>query len=242
MSALSRWLAKLAQQWFDAFRHRYGLQNKSRALNESFRKRLLHVGCGPADISNIPVPGFQSGPWEEIRFDINNEVHPDIVGTMTDMGAVPDAHVDAIYSSHNIEHLSAHEVPVAFKEFLRVLNAQGFLTLTCPDLQSVCALVAQGKLMETAYMSAAGPIAPIDILYGHRNALAAGNHYMAHRFGFTLETLVAQLRDSGFVSVIGHQRAESLDLWVLASKSERSEEELKLMAQRYLPSLAADSA
>jgi hypothetical protein len=44
-------------------------------------------------------------------------LNPDIVGTMTDMSAVADASVDALFSSHNIEHLYPHEVPVALAEF-----------------------------------------------------------------------------------------------------------------------------
>ena len=45
---------------------------------------------------------------------------------MTDMPAVEDAYVDAVFSSHNIEHLYAHEVAEALSEFKRVLNEDGF--------------------------------------------------------------------------------------------------------------------
>jgi len=65
---------------------------------------------------------------------------------MLDMAAVADASVDAIYSAHNIEHVYAHEVPQVLKEFLRVLKPEGFLVVTCPDLQTVCQLVAEDKL------------------------------------------------------------------------------------------------
>jgi len=74
---------------------------------------------------------------------------------------VATASMDAVHSSHNIEHLYAHEVAVALEEFIRVLTPEGFLVLTCPDLQSVCALVAQDKLTDAAYTSPAGPIAPL---------------------------------------------------------------------------------
>lgn len=97
---------------------------------------------------------------------------------MTDMSQVKDASVDALFSSHNIEHLYPHEVPVALAEFKRVLKPGGFVVITCPDLQAVCALVAEDKLTDAAYVSPAGPIAPIDILYGHRPAMANGNTYM----------------------------------------------------------------
>jgi hypothetical protein len=177
---------------------------------------FLHVGCGP-NRKDRTTTGFARPEWTELRLDIDPTVQPDIVGTMTDMSRVGDASVDAIFSSHNIEHLYPHEVPQALKEFRRVLRQDGFVVITCPDLQSVCALVAQDKLNDTAYVSPAGPIAPLDILYGHRPPMAAGNLYMAHRGGFTLKTLREALFAGGFVSFAGLQRPQNLDLWALAT-------------------------
>ena len=111
--------------------------------------------------------------WLELRLDIDEAVQPDILGSMTDMRAVKSESVDAVFSSHNIEHLYPHEVPQALAEFLRVLRPEGFAIITCPDLQSVAELIAKDKLAEEAYHSPAGPITPLDILYGHRSAMAA---------------------------------------------------------------------
>ncbi|MDP4617407.1 MAG: methyltransferase domain-containing protein, partial [Burkholderiaceae bacterium] len=141
---------------------------------------FLHVGCGPKR-KNQTTRGFNTPEWAEIRLDIDASVQPDVIGTMVDLSAVESDSVDAIYSSHNIEHLYPHEVPLALAEFLRVLKPDGFFVVTCPDLQSVCKLIAEDKLTDTAYTSPAGPIAPLDILYGHRPAMAKGNLYMAHR-------------------------------------------------------------
>ena len=154
---------------------------------------FLHIGCGPKRKEQT-TRGFNTADWNELRLDIDASVAPDITGTMTDMSALADASVDAIFSSHNIEHLYPHEVPVALAEFKRVLKPDGFAVITCPDLQSVCALVAADRLTEPAYTSPAGPIAPLDILYGHRPALARGNLYMAHRCGFTQKLLTGTLR------------------------------------------------
>ena len=107
--------------------------------------------------------------------------------------------------------------------------------LTCPDLQSVCALVAQDKLTEAAYQSPAGPIAPLDILYGHRASMARGNLYMAHRCGFTQKVLVATLQAAGFKSVASICRPNHFDLWALASKSERGEAEIRALAAEHFP-------
>jgi predicted SAM-dependent methyltransferase len=156
---------------------------------------------------------------------------------MTDMSAVASESVNAIFSSHNIEHLYPHEVPVALKEFLRVLKPEGFAVITCPDLQSVCALVAQDKLTDAAYSAPAGPIAPLDMLYGHRPQMAAGNLDMADCCGFTQKVLDGTLRSCGFQTVASMARGRTpfFDLWVPASKSTRREEAMRALAGEHFP-------
>jgi predicted SAM-dependent methyltransferase len=199
-------------------------------------KKLLHVGCGPKR-KDRTTAGFNKPEWQEIRLDIDPSVFPDVTGTMTDMGEVASASVDAIFSSHNIEHLYPHEVPLALAEFLRVLSDDGFTVITCPDLQSVCALVAQDKLTEAAYISPAGPISPVDILYGHRPSMSRGNLYMAHRCGFTRKVLQNTLQAAGFKSVatLARGQAPFFDLFALASKSARTEDEMRVLAAQHFP-------
>jgi len=194
-------------------------------------KTFLHVGCGPKR-KDRTTAGFAD--WNELRFDIDESVQPDLVGTMTDMSSVSTESVDAVFSSHNIEHLYPHEVPVALSEFLRVLKPDGFAVITCPDLQAVCALVAEDKLTEPAYTSPAGPIAPLDILYGHRPPMAMGNLYMAHRCGFTEKVLSGTLQSSGFKRVASMKRGSPyFDLWALATKADLNEEELLSLAKNH---------
>jgi predicted SAM-dependent methyltransferase len=194
-------------------------------------KTFLHVGCGPKR-KDRTTAGFAD--WSELRFDIDESVQPDLVGTMTDMSSVSSESVDAVFSSHNIEHLYPHGVPVALSEFLRVLKPDGFAVITCPDLQAVCALVAEDKLTDPAYTSPAGPIAPLDILYGHRPQMAMGNLYMAHRCGFTKKVLTATLQASGFQSVASMSRGHPyFDLWALTTKAALNEEELLSLAKNH---------
>jgi predicted SAM-dependent methyltransferase len=196
---------------------------------------FLHVGCGPKH-KDQTTRGFNTPDWTELRLDIDKNVNPDIVGTMLDMSAVADASVDAVFSSHNIEHLYPHEVPLALKEFLRVLRPEGFVVITCPDLQSVCALVAEDKLTETAYTSPAGPITPLDILYGHRPAMAQGNLFMAHRCGFTQKVLIGTLQTSGFAMVASKRRGHPYyDLYAVATKTPMPESDLRALAAAHLP-------
>lgn len=198
--------------------------------------KFLHVGCGPKR-QHQTTRGFSSEDWQEIRLDIDPSASPDVVGSMTEMKMVATGSVDAVFSSHNIEHLYPHEVPTALMEFLRVLSNDGFAVITCPDLQSVCALVAEDKLLEAAYTSPAGPITPLDIIYGHRPPIAKGNLYMAHRSGFTQKVLSGTLQSCGFRSIacMARGRAPFFDLWALASKSERSEVQMRELAAQHFP-------
>lgn len=161
-------------------------------------KTVLHVGCGPYKPEKLHSM-FRTGEWQEVRLDIDPNVKPDIVASITDLSAIAAGSMDAIFSSHNLEHLYPHEVPLALKEFRRVLKSpQGFALITLPDLQQVAQLIAEDKLDEPAYQSPAGPIAPLDMLYGHRPSLARGNLFMAHRTGFTAKTLAQELTRAGF--------------------------------------------
>lgn len=188
-------------------------------------KTFLHVGCGSKRKAQTTL-GFNTPEWQEIRFDINPAVQPDVIGTMTDMKAVADGSVDAIFSSHNIEHLYPHEVPVALAEFLRILRPDGIAVITCPDLQSVCALIASNQLTKPMYQSPAGPIIPLDILYGHRASIQRGNLYMAHRCGFTRDVLNSTLKEAGFASVVTMARTQYFDLWGFASKETLTPQQL----------------
>lgn len=172
---------------------------------------VLNVGCGGAPPDRMPAL-FR--PWREIRVDINPAVAPDIVGSMADMPAVANASVDAVWSSHNLEHLESHEVPVALAEWRRVLRPGGVAFITLPDLEQVARLVVEGHLHDTLYQSPAGPVSPIDMLYGHRPAIARGNRFMAHRTGFTQESLGNTLMHAGFAEV--DVWSERYDLWALA--------------------------
>ena len=181
-------------------------------------KSFLHLGCGRLTKLNS-TPEFKNNHWDETRVDIDEKVNPDIVASMTDMSVIDSDKFDAIYSSHNIEHLFSHEVSEALTEMHRVLNDEGYLIITCPDLVSVCSHVADGNLTEPLYQSGLGPIAAIDILYGLRSDIRKGNHYMAHKCGFTGEVLHATLKGVGFESVVSVTKKDQYALWAIAYKN-----------------------
>lgn len=180
-------------------------------------RTVLHVGCGAADPAKLPASFFPSGLWQELRLDIDPDVAPDIIASITDMSVLAEASVDAVWSAHNLEHLFAHQVPLALAEFRRVLRPDGFALVTMPDLQQVAELVAADNLEGAAYVSAMGPIAALDMLYGFRPAIAQGNDFMGHRTGFTATTLGAHLQRAGFADV-RVQRDGAFALWATAVK------------------------
>ncbi|MFI4889098.1 MAG: class I SAM-dependent methyltransferase [Steroidobacterales bacterium] len=196
-------------------------------------KTFLHAGCG--SMYQRDLKGFAADQWCEIRFDIDRSVRPDIVGTLLDMRAVATGSVDAVYSSHNIEHVFAHEVPAVLREFYRVLTDDGIVVLTCPDLRSVCKAVADDKLLEPLYQSPAGPITPIDILYGYRDYIAGGNIHMAHKTGFTYSSLDRAFFDAGFKFNFGAARPDTYDLWIVSFKQPMSNEDGARIAMNFLP-------
>ena len=194
-------------------------------------KTLLHVGCGPQNKSELQ--GFDNDNWAEIRLDIDEDVNPDIVGSLTDLNLVETGSVDAVYSAFNIDHIYPHEVPTALSEFFRVLKDDGMAIIKCPDIQSVCEAVAKGKLLEPFYNSPVGPISPIDILFGNRKAVAKGNEFMAKKGGFIYSVLDRALHQAGFEVRYGGRVKNGRELSIVAFKQKKPEEEIKNIANPF---------
>jgi SAM-dependent methyltransferase len=182
------------------------------------RRLVLHVGCGPPYEENLH-DRFGGADWRELRLDIDAKMEPDIVASMVDMrDTVPSESVDAVWSSHNIEHVFAHEVPQVFGEFLRVLRPGGFALVTTPDLQRAAERIASGRLEDPLYEADAGPVTPLDMVYGHGREIARGFHFMAHRTGYTARSLERKLRDAGFGDVKVRREPGDRALWAEARR------------------------
>jgi SAM-dependent methyltransferase len=178
------------------------------------KKLVLHVGCGAPNKEKLHKK-FRTDDWFELRCDINPATQAHIIADMKSLPMLPDGSVDAVWNSHTIEHLYAHEVMVALKEWRRVLKDSGEILMTLPDLQSVAAHVAEGKLEDALYNSPAGPISALDVVYGYGEDIKRGNVYMAHRTGFTAETLGKKLVLAGFANVA--MSVKGFDLWAEAT-------------------------
>ncbi len=209
-------------------------------MSQVFRpipRRVLDAGAGPRSSSRLH-PVFAG--WTVVRLDINAAVQPDIIGTITDLKAqIPNGSFDAVWSSHNIEHLHTFEVPAALAEFKRILKPDGFAFITCPDLEQIGKLIAGGDVERTVYQSPAGPINVLDMLFGHSASIARGNTYMAHNTGFTVARLGAALQAAGF-SESWVAAGSAIDLWATALMPKTDKRQLQAMLaktdQRFLAS------
>ena len=96
--------------------------------------------------------------------------------------------------------------------------------------------MAENKLTEPAYTAPAGPIAPLDILYGYRPSMAKGNLFMAHRCGFTETVLIGTLQQGGFQQVASKRRPHPFyDLWAVATVGVMEETPLRALAAEHIP-------
>ena len=105
-----------------------------------------------------------------------------------------------------------HEVLPALREFRRILSNDGFAIISCPNLDAIAKLVVSEDIESVAYLSPAGPIRLLDMIFGHSRSIEAGHVYMTHKTGFTADRLGRLAVHAGFreVRVLDGQ---NLDLW-----------------------------
>lgn len=179
------------------------------------RLRVLHVGCGVSNATRLHSI-FRTPHWEEIRLDIDNSTSPDISGSIVDMrGFAEDESCDAIWASHVLEHLSRHDVGKALGEFRRVLVPSGFALIRTPDIESVAQFIVDGRIRDVIYNSPAGPITPLDMLYGHGESIKRGAEAMRHGTAFTQDSMAQDLLQAGFAELRAI-RTNTYEVWAIA--------------------------
>jgi len=199
--------------------HSGRLQTHDVAFRE--RRRVLNGGSGPHTPHSLHAI-FKNDGWREVRLDISPAAQPDVVASITNMRAFfGPGSFDAVWSSHSLEHLHSHEVPLALAEFRRILKPNGFVLMRCPDLEAVVSLLVDRGTDHVAYTSPIGPITPLDMLFGHAASIAAGNRHMPHKTGFTATRLGHLLLDADFATVF--TRSVRFDLWALALMKQAEE-------------------
>jgi SAM-dependent methyltransferase len=165
---------------------------------------LVNLGSGPPGASRLPAC---FAGWREVRVDIDPAAKPDIVADITNLPTIPTGSVDCVWTTHCIEHLYPHDVVRAIAEIRRILAPQGVACIVVPDLQAIATHLAEDRMHETLYESAAGPITPYDLVFGLGRRIALGHVQMAHHSGFTPSLLGQALTAGGFDEFVLRRRA-----------------------------------
>lgn len=139
----------------------------------------------------LHIGGQQAHPDWKI-FDIEKRPEVDFVGDAGDLGQFEDDSIDAIYSSHVLEHFHHsiyNEMVFTLAEWHRVLKKGGELLISVPDLQALCWLYS-GPHIDTL-----SRIDLMRIIFGGQS-----NQYDVHKAGFDFGILSLYLAEVGFES------------------------------------------
>lgn len=200
------------QSWWD--RHADDHQPVSSPLFTKTNQRIvLNVGCGRTSLQSHS--GYFDD-WQEIRVDAEHNPTVDIIDSIHDLHTVPSNAVDAIWACHVLEHNYWHEIPTILRTFLRVMTPTGFAVIRVPDLESIAPHIPQG-LLTPVYDSPSGPIAPIDMIYSARWLVEQHGESMAHKTGFTEQSMRTILTQLGIRYII---KKRSFELCVFIFKTE----------------------
>lgn len=160
-------------------------------------KKVLNVG---GNNKTIGIPAQFSG-WEHLLLDIDPRGNPDVLCDARKLTDLPAQTFDGIYCSHNLEHYYPHDLKKVLAGFMHILKDEGFAHIRVPDMAEVMRkVVSEGlDIEDVLYISPAGPIHVIDVIYGYRLEIERSeNDFFAHKTGFTEASLRRHLNDAGF--------------------------------------------
>jgi predicted SAM-dependent methyltransferase len=175
-----------------------GVREPVGAVRSLIRPKVLYLGSG-GDTTN-PAPHLFPD-YEVVRLDVDENAKPDILLDMTKLTDLPAESFEGVASSHSLEHVSAHEVPVVLAGIKHVLRRSGQVSIRVPDVKKAAKILVECDWDMVVYHSPAGPIRPLDMLYGYAPMIAAGMPWMCHKTGFTATLLRKLLEDAGFIRV-----------------------------------------
>ena len=191
------------------------------ALAPPVQQTFLQINAG-GQITGETLPLFRSTEWSNASPAWIDELQPIGQGDHA-LSSGNGKSIQAIFLNHYLPCCYTHEVPALLNHCLTSLSDTGFLIITCPDFITIAHEILAHGLTHPSYSSAAGPIAPIDMIFGHRPTLAEGHTAMAHHSGYTQSSLVALLSEAGFKSVRALARPEQFELVAVATKAETND-------------------
>ena len=196
------------------------------------KPRVLNVG-GNSKSTAMP-PHYQQ--WQQCYLDIDARWNPDILCDARELTTQQASSFDAIFCSHNLEHYYVHDVAKVLAGFLHVLVPEGFAEIKVPDMRMVMQAMLERKLDidEPLYMSPAGPISTLDVIYGFGAEIErTGNDFFAHKTGFTPTSLQRTLNAAGFPYVF--LATGSLEISALAFRQAPATQQRQMFGLPALP-------
>ncbi|MEN9231934.1 MAG: methyltransferase domain-containing protein, partial [Thermostichus sp. DG02_5_bins_236] len=176
-----KWLARVMEKtYFDlAYKHQLIDQIPDLPEDEPEPK--------PAEYIRLHIGGKEPHPDWKI-FNIQPGPDVDYVGNAVDLSQFPDNALEAIYTSHTLEHFNyTQELPVVLKEWHRALRLGGKLMISVPDLPTLCRLYLKEGI---------GPsqrFAIMRMMFGGQV-----DEYDFHKVGLSWEHLFVLLSQAGF--------------------------------------------
>jgi len=168
------------------------------------KKIVLNVGCGKTEL-NLQTNYFSD--WKEIRVDAFENSTADVISSIVEFEGIPDSCADALWASHVVEHNYWHDLPKIFSNIMRVLKDDGFAIIRVPNLASIAGFI-QEDILGTVYNSPAGPVSALDMLYGHRLFVETWGEGMAHKTGFTKNSMETILESLGIKAIVKESNLE----------------------------------
>jgi len=162
------------------------------------RKKVLYLGSG-GDRNN-PAPHVFPD-FEVVALDADESCNPDVLLDMCKLKELPADSFDGVASSHSLEHVFEHQVPIVLEGVMHVLKRNGQVFFAVPDIKKAARFLADHDYDEHVYISPAGPIRALDMLYGYSRMIANGCDLMGHKTGFTPKSMQDALERAGFIHV-----------------------------------------
>ncbi len=137
----------------------------------------------------LHIGGTEAHPdWNIL--DIENRPEVNFVGNASNLSQFPNESIKMIYASHVLEHFHYRlndELISTLTEWHRVLETEGKLFLSVPDLQILCHQFTQPNLLVKQRLHL------MQVMFGGQQ-----NQYDVHYVGFDFEMLSLCLEEAGF--------------------------------------------
>lgn len=180
---------------------------------------VLNVGGGS---KQIPIPRHYAG-WNHYLLDIAARPDVDVVLDARRLTTLDPGQFDAIYCSHNLEHYYRHDCAKVLAGFAHVLKPNGYAEIRVPDMSAVLKSMVNNSMDidDMLYTSPGGPISVHDVIYGWAAQIErSGVDFYAHKRGFTVKSLIAELQRAGFLHIMTAVIDLDFEIRALAFKTE----------------------